>query len=462
MCLALPFIEVKVSEVSLVQVPFILIQNDTENIIHETVETEYIVLPSDAQFTSAYPINEIKPVKEKLSLGFIIAIIYFIGFAVNLIILCKSIYSMFRIIRSGKRIIYKNNRLVIVDGKISPFSFRKYIVISREDYANNPLEIITHEKAHIDLRHTWDLIFMELLLLFQWFNPALWLLKRELRDVHEFQADMHVLKSGIDAKTYQLLLVKKAVGSSSYTLANSFNHSKIKKRITMMLKIKSSKWAKMKILLLLPAGILSIYAFAKPEVIEPLETMINYESTNILPEKEIQGESNVSANIRSLIEGEKYSIGDTIRNPNKVRLRIRSGKDNGTKLLFPLKLKSNHVISTKFGSKKEFRGINIKGDGKDTVYAVKDGVVVASESRRIYGNVIVIKHDDVYETLYAHNSENLVQVGQSVKAGQSIAITGSTGRSDDDHLYFEIRKNRESVRPQYAVESEGDRYMFSE
>ena len=106
---------------------------------------------------------------------------------------------------------------------------------------------------------------MECIILLQWFNPAAWLLKRELKDIHEYQADTSVLQSGIDATTYQLLLVKKAVGASSYTLANSFNHSKIKKRITMMLKEKSNKWARLKLLLLLPLGALSLYAFARPE-----------------------------------------------------------------------------------------------------------------------------------------------------------------------------------------------------
>ena len=139
--------------------------------------------------------------------------------------------------------------------------------------------------AHIKHRHSIDLIYMELVILMQWFNPAVWLLKRELKDIHEYQADISVLESGIDATKYQLLLVKKAVGASSYTLANSFNHSKIKKRITMMLKEKSNKWARLKLLLLLPLGILTVYAFARPSVNEPLSTLINYESTNNFQKK---------------------------------------------------------------------------------------------------------------------------------------------------------------------------------
>ena len=110
---------------------------------------------------------------------------------------------------------------------------------------------------------------METTLLLQWFNPTVWLLKRELRDIHEYQADKGVLSQGIDATKYQLLLVKKAVGSSLYTLANSFNHSKIKKRITMMLKKKSNNWARLKLALLVPVGLAALSAFAHPEASPP-------------------------------------------------------------------------------------------------------------------------------------------------------------------------------------------------
>ena len=72
-----------------------------------------------------------------------------------------------------------------------------------------------------------------------WMNPLVWLMESSFRDVHEYEADDAVLRSGVNASQYLLLLVKKAVGSSSYALANSFNHSLLKNRITMMLKKKS-------------------------------------------------------------------------------------------------------------------------------------------------------------------------------------------------------------------------------
>ncbi len=74
-------------------------------------------------------------------------------------------------------------------------------------------------------------------------HPAMWLLRRELRAIHEYEADEAVLDSGVDARSYQMLLIKKAAGGRWYSIANSFNHSKLKNRITMMLRKKSSRWA---------------------------------------------------------------------------------------------------------------------------------------------------------------------------------------------------------------------------
>ena len=93
--------------------------------------------------------------------------------------------------------------------------------------------IVEHEQAHIRLRHSWDLLLAQACIVVQWFNPAAWLVKQELQNIHEYEADEAVLASGVNAKEYQLLLIKKAVGSRLYSLANSLNHSSLKKRITM-------------------------------------------------------------------------------------------------------------------------------------------------------------------------------------------------------------------------------------
>ena len=173
---------------------------------------------------------------------------------------------LYLLIRRGRRIENGPFHLILTEGNQSPFSWMHYIVLSEKDYRENPTEILTHEMAHIRHHHSWDLLLADMGILLQWFNPAAWLLKQEMQSVHEYEADDAVLAAGIDAKSYQLLLIKKAVGTSRYTMANSFNHSSLKKRITMMLKEKSSPQARAKYIYILPLAALSVMAFARPEV----------------------------------------------------------------------------------------------------------------------------------------------------------------------------------------------------
>ena len=161
--------------------------------------------------------------------------------------------------------------LIVHDRDIAPFSWMKYIVISEKDLDENGREILIHELAHIQNRHSWDLLVADICIFFQWFNPASWLLKQELQNIHEYEADETVIEKGVDAKQYQLLLIKKAVGTRLYSMANSFNHSKLKKRITMMLKEKSSPWARLKYLYVLPVAAIAVTAFARPEVSDKVE-----------------------------------------------------------------------------------------------------------------------------------------------------------------------------------------------
>ena len=161
--------------------------------------------------------------------------------------------------------------LIVHDRDIAPFSWMKCIVISEKDLDENGREILIHELAHIQNRHSWDLLVADICIFFQWFNPASWLLKQELQNIHEYEADETVIEKGVDAKQYQLLLIKKAVGTRLYSMANSFNHSKLKKRITMMLKEKSSPWARLKYLYVLPVAAIAVTAFARPEVSNKVE-----------------------------------------------------------------------------------------------------------------------------------------------------------------------------------------------
>lgn len=191
-------------------------------------------------------------------------ILYAAGLSVHLLRLADSFRSIRKIRRTGRKIAGGPYTLYLVPLPVAPFSWHRYIVMSEADYRDHPQEILAHERAHIRNRHTLDLIFMETILLFQWFNPAAWLLKRELKALHEYEADESVIRQGIDATQYQLLLVKKAVGKR-FAMANSFNHSKIKNRITMMLKEKSNRFARLKPLLFIPLAAGILHVAARPE-----------------------------------------------------------------------------------------------------------------------------------------------------------------------------------------------------
>ena len=202
----------------------------------------------------------------------IVLLIYLVGI---LFLACRNIYSLiclFRLVHSGKHEkLEKGVTLVVHNQEIAPFSWMKYIVISRKDLEENGREILIHEMAHIHHRHLVDLLVADICIFFQWFNPGAWLLKQELQNVHEYEADETVINEGVNAKEYQLLLIKKAVGTRLYSMANSFNHSKLKKRITMMLKEKSSPWARLKYLYVLPVAAIAVTAFARPEVSDKVE-----------------------------------------------------------------------------------------------------------------------------------------------------------------------------------------------
>lgn len=163
--------------------------------------------------------------------------------------------------------------------QIGPFSWLGRVVLSSADDGALTSCILAHERAHVQLGHSLDLVLVELFLCFQWFNPAAWWLKKDLRLVHEYEADRYVLSSGFDACTYQLLLIRKSVGPKLYNMVHSFNNYSLKKRITMMMKRKSKFWTQAKSLYVLPLGgfVLSLFACTdgkKPSVQEsqPMES----------------------------------------------------------------------------------------------------------------------------------------------------------------------------------------------
>lgn len=165
----------------------------------------------------------------------------------------------------------RSPRLLVHDRELPPLSWMRFVVVGRDDLARDGREILIHELAHCKAGHSFDLLFADLVCAALWFCPAAWLAKAALAQVHEYQADEAVLRSGVDARRYQLLLVRKAVGQPLFTMANAFNHSTLKSRIVMMSIHCSSKWAWARCLVALPLLFVVLASFAAPGVARALE-----------------------------------------------------------------------------------------------------------------------------------------------------------------------------------------------
>ena len=200
--------------------------------------------------------------------------VYCFGVLAALAIFFMQLFRLRREIKSGVRTKDEfGNTIIIRGGDFAPYSFLHYIIISASDYEHLRRPILAHEQAHIRMGHTYDLLLLEVVKAVQWFNPFVYLLGRDLKAIHEYEADNAVLNFGIDAKTYQLLLVTKAVGSRLQTVCNNLSHHSLKKRIKMMHTHNSNRWLMSKGLILPALMAVALVAFAKPKVEEMLPAM---------------------------------------------------------------------------------------------------------------------------------------------------------------------------------------------
>ena len=206
-------------------------------------------------------------------------------------------------------------RIYCHPGDVAPFSWMRSIVINEHDYEEAGREIVLHEMGHILGRHSWDVVLLTLVQMLQWWNPLVYLLGISLRDVHEYEADDYVLRQGVSAQAYQLLLIKKAIGSGTYAFANSFNHSLTKKRITMMKRIKSNPWMRSKALYVIPVAVLALSAFATPKFVAPIKGAVSIPDTTML---HVRGTTTTNGNAQPLIvlNGQIYEIPEDMKDIN--------------------------------------------------------------------------------------------------------------------------------------------------
>lgn len=276
-----------------------------------------------------------------LSLVDALLLVYAAGVALFLLILARHIASVLLIFRRAAFRQMNGYRLYITEKETPSFAFGRSVVISRSDYEQHGDAILAHEQAHIRLNHFYDLILVELVRAFHWFNPAIHLLASDLKAVHEYQADAETLKTGVDSTHYQLLVIQKGVGQQKFALANSFNHCQIKKRIVMMNKLKNTKAGWWKAAAFLPVLAFLLMAFSKRgENAPPDKSMLSSEvltnskdsvknwteadfemfSTNGFDKAKLDGKKivNVLINAKSeiMIGGVRCEVADV---PNRIR-----------------------------------------------------------------------------------------------------------------------------------------------
>ena len=203
----------------------------------------------------------------------------------------------------------RGNTIVLTDCATSPFCLFHYIVMSRDDYANNRSYILTHEQEHIRLGHSIDLIILQFATIIQWFNPFVWLIGKNLKAIHEFEVDEAVLNKGIDATQYQKFLVVKAVGNRLQPFANNLNKESLKRRIIMMNQKKSNRWMMLKALFIIPVATLAVSVFANTS---DMSNMANAVSTtaNTLSTTNMQTKQSDKKIFRVVEEMPKFKGGD--------------------------------------------------------------------------------------------------------------------------------------------------------
>lgn len=248
----------------------------------EMVITDLGTISAEESVAPSIEVNRMDIV-ETLFQPSVIFAVFIIGLVCRLLYIANSYRQLCRMIKDSEQHSLEDGvTLAVVDLPVAPFSWMHTIVLSRIDYEECNPSILAHERGHIRLHHSWDIVFVEVLTALQWFNPVVWLLRRDLRTVHEYEADASVLSSGSDVSQYIQLLMRKATGTKACILANGINNSVLKKRVMMIIKPKSNRLQWLRTAYLLPIIAISLYASCETKT----DYQVKEESALILKEKD--------------------------------------------------------------------------------------------------------------------------------------------------------------------------------
>jgi bla regulator protein blaR1 len=242
-------------------IPFIEIENGSTPINIPQVETVFI------------PTQEIQPLvsekeifvapKQTSEINIPLLIYAFVSIAL-LFIFLKNIFVLITEIRNNEKVFFGKISIVLLDKKITPYSFMKYIFVNRENYERQGIEkeILLHEATHIQQAHSIDILIIELMKAFLWFNPLLVFYKKAIQLNHEFLADEAVINTYGNVTNYQYLLIEKASQPNCFLFTSSFNYSITKQRLKMMTKSTSQTKALLITLAFVPLFAVAVFTFS--------------------------------------------------------------------------------------------------------------------------------------------------------------------------------------------------------
>ncbi len=313
------------------------------------------------------------------------------------------------VLKKQSKIKQKKGHLLIIAKVPEIFSAFNWIFIPEDIYPQYDEQIIAHEKVHVSLKHSWDVILIEIYSVFFWFNPILYFYRKSLKVVHEYQADRGVLQSGVKPSQYMALLMQSLTISKRNTLYNYFSQPILKKRVTMMTKPKSNPLSTLKYLLILPVCLFLISAFKTPLI----TTHTNLNTTSAA----------------------------TILNSPPTLFPLQNGtKDN---------IRTHFGIINKHSKHKGnmHKGVDIIGQIGTPILATADGIVRKAALEGNWGNLIIITHQGGFETWYAHLKGFHTHINKAVKKGTIIGYLGNTGKVTVPHLHYEIKHNGKHLNP---------------
>jgi len=221
--------------------------------------------------------------------------IFYAGLLVMSIRLMMQLVSLYRVHRKSFSGEINNFRVRILKEKISPFTFWQNIYINPEIHAKQELEnILEHEQIHVKQWHTVDILLAEISLVFYWFNPGVWLMKKAVKENLEFITDQKILTKGIDPKAYQYSLLGASTAEMPVALVSHFNLNDLKKRIVMMNKKRSSRFNLFLYAFVVPCLLMLTLAFTfdKTEVKSKVKNIVGIKDvTPVVPSLQIHTET---------------------------------------------------------------------------------------------------------------------------------------------------------------------------